>query len=184
MDKFSKLKKSVSIAAGVFAFLGSVIGVIAAFFPNYINLSKEKAEIFSIVIADNSDIKEFESFAERNVGKFVELEILTCVDYPANHCPVISQSEWGIDISYDAETCGLEERNNDSFSINLHESPVKPSIFMAQDNGRCKFNGESSDGNMIAGGYFYIPKDSPYWAEGFKSWDLKRVTEETLMMNR
>lgn len=72
-----KFEKKVIIGS-LFSFLATAVGIIAVFFPDLLNLQKEKMETFTMDIKKNEDVKKLNDFLEKKSkdGKFFELDVL------------------------------------------------------------------------------------------------------------
>lgn len=84
-----KFEKKVIIGS-LFSFLATVVGIIAVFFPDLLNLQKEKVETFKMDIVSDRDVKKFYDFltARSKDGKVFQLDVdIAAPPYYGKSCP-------------------------------------------------------------------------------------------------
>lgn len=118
-----KFEKKVIIGS-LFSFLATAVGIIAVFFPDLLNLQKEKMETLKMDILTDKDVKTFYDFlTERSKdGKVFELDVImpapafyyTTVDEVGNKLEKFNEYEYservylGNSVTYFAEDTGVE----------------------------------------------------------------------------
>lgn len=66
------------IIGSIMSFIATAIGVIAVFFPDLLNMQKEKINEYSVFLNNDKSIIDLATFLDKNVDKVIKLNISYC----------------------------------------------------------------------------------------------------------
>jgi hypothetical protein len=72
------MNKLTVTAGSLFGVLASIAGVVAIFFPDALNLQKNKIKTFDIEINTRADVDALDTFLQTNTNKLVQLSVSVC----------------------------------------------------------------------------------------------------------
>ncbi|MGX2970102.1 hypothetical protein ACWIVY_08790 [Ursidibacter sp. B-7004-1] len=149
------------IIGSIMSFIATAVGIVAVFFPDLLNLQKEKMKKLDIFISSLDDSKKLEKFLYDNSGKIVELKVAYCLEN-ADDSPALVK---------------VDQRSNrfvlDNYYVDAGGGKVRPNVVVMPDNSgrahsyswslglvdypkpeyaeKCKINGPIYRGELLSG---------------------------------
>lgn len=127
-----KFEKKVIIGS-ITSFIITAVGIVAVFFPDLLNLQKEKIERYEATISNKKEAIEFSNFLEKisKKEKLFYLDVAFCIPYGIN--PVTREEEelYWVDNYYNANT--FFDGENETFVFTVKKSDYEP-----EDAETCK----------------------------------------------
>lgn len=164
----------------LFGILASVIGIIAIFFPDALNLQKNKIKRFEVEIDTRSDVEALDSFLQENTTKLVELHVSVCSGREQSQgTPRIETNQNSLRVYHD--DCDANDGTmctGDTYYFADYEND-KANVWGWDKFGTCK-NG-TSDGISGVSGYFIIPS-GPGFGQGNGEWLLEPIAAKDIAL--
>lgn len=180
------IKKIAIIIASVIGAITSTVGVIAIFFPDYLNMEKEDIDKFTIQIGSVGDSNIIYDFFEKNTKKIVYLDISICA---MEECEAIEIDNDSLSFRIDEnESCTAEKDVGYGgiifyFGYNPEENqnPQK-NVWDWYKFEDCKNNPEKF-GVLRVSGYYIVP-EGPGSGQGWLEWLLSPVDEKDILLKK
>lgn len=174
------MKKILVIATGTVGFIASVVGVIAAFSPDTLNLGKKSFANLTVQIDSEEDIDLLDEFLTRQKGNIVKLDVSVCA-IQKNKCPVITTEGAHLTAKYsndNADFCdGEKNKYLEGITFYFDESDSKYNNWGWEKFEQCKRI--DSEGVLRVSGHFLVP-DASGFGQGWTEWILNRIPEKEI----
>ncbi|KRW58510.1 hypothetical protein [Pseudomonas sp. TTU2014-080ASC] len=172
-----KLAVTIGSLFGVFA---SIVGVVAIFFPDALNLQKNKIDSFEVEINTRADADALYKFLEEHPGKLVQLSVNVCSTREhSNAQPRLERLNYGLRVYHDdCDPSGEFMCTSDTYYFADYEDE-KAHVWGWDKFGDCA-NGEDSGVNGV-GGYFMVPEGAGF-GQGNLEWMLDPVDAKEIAL--
>jgi len=179
----SNYRKRFLVLAGSFiGVAATAIGIIAAFFPDLLNMQKSAISELSLQVSRESDAQTISDFLEKNPNALVKIDISICSSLETR-CSSIRQEEKSLvfaDVP-DGEEC--PDGNGDGGTIfnfyNSGESASAPNPWGWSKFEPCETG--AGEGVSRVAGYYIVPGGSGF-GMGWVEWMLTPVSEKDVLL--
>ena len=188
-----KIKDILVISGSTLGFIATILGIVAVFYPDLLNLQKKTIDGFSMEAFDSTDAKNFDSFLYKNRNEIVKLDISICkskIATSTSSCTKITQDYNSLHFDF----IGMDTNGNPA--CGKGES-LKGMIFKFNDQDSQNINGKYSQiwtednwdecikmegvGKYKISHYFLVP-DKANFSQGWVYWTLTPIDAKELKL--
>jgi hypothetical protein len=172
-----KLAVTIGSLFGVFA---SIVGVVAIFFPDALNLQKNKIDSFEVEINSRADVDALDKFLQDHTGKLVQLAVTVCsTREQSNALPRLKTNSNSLQVYHDdCDPNGEYMCTSDTYYFANYEDE-KANVWGWDKFADCA-NGEDF-GVLGVGGYFMVP-GGPGFGQGSSEWLLDPIDAKEIAL--
>lgn len=180
------MNKALTIIGSVLGTIVGIVGLVAAFFPDAINLQKNKINSFAVEIDARTDVDALWEFLDAHKEQIVQLDISICRDREERkRTPRIKMTDTYLTIYHDGcdpDISMLCTGDHFYFAPTNHsKSDYENNVWDWYKHEGCK--NSDVDGLFRISGYFLVPTGTGF-AQGNLEWVLKPIPPETITLKR
>lgn len=172
----------IVVISSVFGVIASILGTIAIFFPDALNLSKKNFAAFSVQVDSPTTVEALHNFLDSQKGNIVELDVSVCVNRKTT-CPIINDDENSLSAKFsteDAESCdGDKNTFSEGVAFYFDDPESKKNSWNWEKFEQCK-NGNEEGVNRVKG-HFLVPTESGF-GQGWTEWLLTPISAKDIQL--
>jgi hypothetical protein len=174
------MKKLAVKIGSLFGVLASAAGVVTIFFPDALNLQKNKIKTFDVEIDSRADVDTLEAFLMANPNKLVQLTVSVCGSRDRSQAlPRVERSNDSLRVLHDdCDPSGESMCTGDTYYFASLDDD-KANVWGWDKFGVCK-NG-NDDGVLGVSGYFMVPA-GPGFGQGNSEWLLEPIAAKDVAL--
>ncbi|MGH8477296.1 MAG: hypothetical protein ACRER2_16290 [Methylococcales bacterium] len=175
-------KRLIVAIGGVLGVLASILGVVAVFFPDELNLSKKHFASFSVQIDSPNAVESLDKFLDSQKGNIVELDVSVCVSREVQ-CPRIEAEESRLSAKFSREDAGYCNGDNNKLGEGVEfyfDDPDSKKVMWDWEKfEQCK--GGDEDGVNRISGHFLVPTSAGF-GQGWTEWLLTPLSAKDVQL--
>lgn len=96
-----RIKDFLVVSGSTLGFVATILGIVAVFYPDLLNLQKKTIANFIMEASNKTDAKAFDEFLYKNRSEIVKLDISICeATINTSSCPKIIQKSNGLSFDF------------------------------------------------------------------------------------
>lgn len=171
-----KVWVTVSSLAGVVA---TILGVLAVFYPDALNLQKKQMQKLDLEVVDRADVDKLDAFLDKNVNKIVELSIALCRTREKTDLPVIESPPNALVVRHDDCEEGEMCTGTTYYFSSSDLVDERNSVWMNDKFASCRK--DEHGGFFVASGYFMVPSGAGFGQGNFE-WMLTPIEKSQIAL--
>jgi hypothetical protein len=181
-EKQNPRKRLVIAIGSAFGVLASILGVVAVFFPDALNLSKKRFASFAVQVDSPAAVESLDKFLDSQKGNIVELDVSICVDRDVQ-CPRLEAEESHLTARFstdDAEFCDGEKNKFSEGVVFYFDDPDSRKVSWGWEKFEQCRNGDEEGVSRISG-HFLVPTSSGF-GQGWTEWMLTPISAKDIQL--
>ena len=174
------LKKKVWVAVSSIAgVIATILGVLAVFYPDALNLQKKQMQQLDLEIVDRADVDKLDAFLDKNVNKIVQLSIALCRTRVEADLPVIESPSNALVVRHDDCEEGTMCTSTTYYFSHPDRVDDRNGVWMNDKFAACRK--DEHGGLFVASGYFMVPSGAGF-GQGNLEWMLTPIEKSQIAL--
>jgi hypothetical protein len=181
----NKIKNVFIVLSTILGTIATILGIVAVFYPDLLNLEKNQIKSFSMESKTEKDAQALDKFLEENKNKIVKLEISVCSIIDSK-CPLITTENNHLSFKAfmtddnDNEICNIKSLG-EGIAFYFSKSDNDNNVWGWEKHAECSNNNHF--GLYIVDGYFLVPEVAG-WGMGWTEWMLTPIPKKDIELKK